>query len=334
MWIMRILCGITVFLLMTGSCGGQSEEKLDSASYPMESVQLIAPAGPGSGYDMTIRSVAQCLADTKLVSVPLPVISMPGGGGSAALDYLAQRQGEDDVLTVYSPPLCLIHLNGATELNYRDHTTPIAQLVTAYGLFAVRSDSPYTTIGQVMETLKRDPKAIRVGGISSTGSMDHIQFLQMAQRAGVMELEEIEYVSCQDGSAAVKLLGGQVDLISTGISDAIGLVESGDIRALAVTSDERVGSGIVREIPTCIEEGIDATFYNWRGIFGPKDMPVYALDYWEETLRQMSDSSQWLEICGKYGWEPSFAGHEDFTAFLGRVNGEYAELLGEVGFLR
>ena len=306
------LAVLSVLLLLLISCDYSSAEVPATNGYPRKSIEMIAPAGPGSGYDLTIRAVAQCLMDTKMISVPLPITNKPGGGGIATLEYLDENADADDILAVFSPPICMINLNGSTTLNYRENTTPIARLITEYGLFAVRKDSPYTTITQVMEALKEDPKAVKIGGISVPGSMDHIQFLKLAHAAGVPNLHLIEYVGFQDGTAAAQLLGGHVDLVSTGISDTIGLVESGDVRALAVTSNKRIGNSLVQEIPTCIEQGIPATFINWRGIFGPKNMPEYAREYWEETLRDMVETPEWKETCNKFGWDMEYADHKDF----------------------
>jgi len=290
--IATVFCAATL-LFIAGSCAPSIESGQPTNDYPKKSIELIAPAGSGGEYDLTIRSIAQCLLDTKLVSVPLPVTNMPGGGGIAALAYLDEKKGANDV----------------------------------------SRDSSYTTINEVMDALKEDPHAVTIGGISAPGSMDHIQFLKMAHKDGVTNLRDIKYVGFQDGTAAAQLVGGHVDLISTGISDSIGLVESGDIRALATTAESRVGSGIVGEIPTCMEQGIDATFYNWRGIFGPKDMPEYAIQYWEDILGRMSQTEQWERICMKYGWEMTFSSQDDFADFLDDVNEEYAVLLEEIGYL-
>ncbi len=331
--ILSVFC-IIPLLLAVSSCKPHQGRPQPETEYPKKFIELIAPAGPGGGYDLTIRSIAQCLLDTKLVSIPLPVTNMPGGGGAVALTYLDEKRGSDDILAVYSPPLCLVNLNGSTSLNYRENTTPVARMITDYGMFAVGKNSPYNSIGQVMEALKKDPLSITIGGISAPGSMDHIQFLQVAHKAGVANLDKIQYIGFQDGSAAAQLMGGHVDLISTGISDAIGLVESNDIRALAITAEKRVGTGLVSEIPTCIEQGIDATFFNWRGIFGPKDMPRAALDYWEDILSRLSQTPEWQDICERYGWEITYQEHEQFLDFLDEVNSEYGALLDEIGYLR
>jgi putative tricarboxylic transport membrane protein len=314
------------------ACAGPESGQEETIGYPQRAVSFIAPAGSGSGYDVTMRALAGCLQDTGLVRVPLPITNIPGGGGVTALEYLDSNRGADNVLSVYSPPLNLIRLNGSTTMNYRDNTTPIARLFVDYGVFAVRSDSPFQTLEEVMDALKEDPSAVRLGGISSYGSMDHLQFLKAAHAAGVGNLGQIAYTGYQDGTAVAQLLGGHVDVVSTGISDSIGLVESGDIRALAVTAGKRVGKGLTAQIPTCIEQGIDVTFVNWRGIFGPKDMPGYALAYWEEILAQTVETPEWAEICAEYGWDMEYAGHEEFLAFLDEMDIEYAKLLGEIGF--
>lgn len=73
-------------------------------------------------------------------------------------------------------------------------------------------------------------------------------------------------------------MGNRVDVLSTGISDVVGLVESGDIRVLAVTSGERLNGDVIAHMPTCREQGINAEFAIWRGLFGPGDMPDYAVE--------------------------------------------------------
>ena len=328
-----LLVSVLVLSLNSGCSRRQAESAEAASPYPRQSVELIAPAGVRSGSDLTLRSVARCLRDTDLVDVPLPVSNRPGNGGGIALDYLNEHTGADNVLAIFSPPVCLIHLNGSTPLSYQENTTPIAKLITDYGCFAVASNSPYQNLNQVMEALREDPASVRVGGTSSLGSMDHVQFLKVAQAAGVESLDQIQYTGFEDGRVLAQLLGGHVDIVSAGIGDVMGLVESGDVRVLGITAEERVGSGIVAEMPTCIEQGIDATFYNWRGIFGPKDMPEESLEFWENTLAELVQTPEWADTCEKYGWDMDYLGREAFESFLADVSEEYAVLLEEVGLL-
>ena len=284
-WILTVLLAAVLV-----GCGRENQEQ-EERTYPREAVELIAPAGPGGGYDLTVRAMAQ---------------------------------------VVYSPPLCLINLNGSTELNYRENTTPIAKLAVDYGCFAVRADSPYQTLNQVMDQLKADPGSVKVGGTSSEYSMDHVQFLKIAHAAGVEALQEIPYEGFENGGVLAQLMGERVDVMSAGISDVLGLVESGDIRVLAVTSPNHLEGEALSQIPTCRELGIDADFSNWRGIFGPEDMPEEAVEYWGETLCKMAGTKEWAAACDRYGWTVDYQGRDDFCKFLDEVNEEYAQLLDEI----
>ncbi len=305
--------------------------KSDSGSdYPKGTLEFIAPSGAGGGWDLTIRTVAKVLQDTKLVEANMPVTNKAGSGGGVNLAYMQTQKGSEKLISVYSPPILLIKLNGSSEFGYED-TTPLARLITDYGAFVVPKDSKYQTITEVMDALKADPKSVKIGGNSAAGSMDHIQFLIMAKAAGVQNLKDIDYISFQDGTATAQILGGHIDLLTTGLGDVQALVESGDLRALAHTGAERVGEGILAEIPTCKEQGIDAVFENWRGLFGAPEMPDYAVKFWEETLAKMVETDEWKAEAAKHGWAPAYLNQADFKAFLKETNESYKLILDEIG---
>lgn len=88
---------------------------------------------------------------------------------------------------------------------------------------------------------------MKVGGTSSEYSMDHVQFLKIAHAAGVEALQEIPYEGFENGGVLAQLMGERVDVMSAGISDVLGLVESGDIRVLAVTSPNHLEGGALAD---------------------------------------------------------------------------------------
>jgi len=323
----KLVAVFTVFALVL-SLGGIAL----AADYPSKPFECIAPSGAGGGWDTTIRMTTNTLTKEGIINQPMPVVNKVGGGGGVALAYLQKRKGNPYTLAVYSPPLLLINLTGQTKLSYKD-TTPIAMLINDYGAFAVPADSPYKTINDVIEAIKKDPKSVKMGGGSSPGSMDHIQFLQVAKAAGIKGLKDIPYIAIQEGSMAT-LMGGHIDLLSTGMAEVVGPMEAGDIRVLAITAPKRVAEGPLAEIPTVMEEGIDTTFINWRGIFGPPEMPDYALEYMENALAEMVKTDIWDEVCTRNGWTKAFMGSDDFSAFLDKTDKEYKEILQEIGFYK
>lgn len=300
-----------------------------AADYPPHTINMIAPAGAGGGWDLTIRTVAKTLKDTGIVDSNMPVVNRPGGGGAVNLAYMQTQKGKGDLISVYSPPILLTNLTGLTQYSYKD-TTPLARLITDYAAFVVPENSKYHSIKEVMDALKKDPKSVKIGGTSAAGSMDHIQFLLVAKAAGVENLRQIDYISFQDGSLVAQALGGHVDLISTGLGDVAGILESGKLHGLAQTADKRIGTGLIAEIPTVKEEGIDVTFENWRGLFGPKDMPDYAVKYWREALHKMVATPEWKAALKRNGWDDAYQDSQAFTTFLSNTNEQYKTLIKEV----
>lgn len=217
--------------------------------------------------------------------------------------------------------------------SYKD-VTPIAMLINDFGAFAVPKNSKYKNIKEVMEALKKDPKRVKIGGTSAMGSMDHIQFLAAAKAAGVKDLKGIQYIAFQGGEGMAALMGGHIDLLSTGMAETVGPMQSGDIRVLAITAPNRVKKGPLMTVPTLRESGINADFVNWRGIFGPKNMPSYAVKYLEDALAKMVNTAEWKEIAIRNGWTPSYMGSAEFAKFLDKTNEEYKTLLDEVGILK
>jgi putative tricarboxylic transport membrane protein len=325
---------LVLMLLIILSFGLNAEGQKDAGNiaYPKGMFDFVAPGGAGGGWDLTIRTTAKALKDTGLVKIPMPVRNNPGAGGSVHLASLQEKKDSDKIITVYSAPLLLTNLNGTTELGHKD-VTPLARLIADYAVFVVAADSPYQSLNDVMDALKKNPKSVKVGGVSSVGSMDHVQFLIMAKAAGISALNQIDYISFDD-SATAQVLGGHIDLFSTGLSEVMGLIESGDLRALAQTSDHRVGEGVVADIPSCIEQGIDATFVNWRGLFGAPEMPDYAVNFWRETLAKLVVTPEWDAARELNGWDDAYQDAPEFEAFLGQDYENYKSILTFIGMIK
>jgi len=307
---------------------------LSAQSYaPRGNLEFIAPAGAGGGWDLTIRTVAKVLADTKLVTNPMPVTNKPGGGGAVNLTYMQTRKKNDKLIVVYSPPILLINLNGSTPLGYKD-TTPLARLITDYNAFAVNKTSKYQSINEVMEALKKDVSSVTIGGNSAAGSMDHVSFLVMAKAAGVKDLKAVKYISFQDNAGAAQLMGGHIDVLVAGLADLRGLADSGEVRVLASTAAKRPATGLGAKVPTCREAGIPADFFNWRGLFGAPEMPANAQKYWRDTLAKMVKTKEWIAACEQNGWDQSYADQPDFLKFLEENNGLMKSILVELGIAK
>lgn len=323
---------LPLILLVGCSMPVQSGSVNDQGEWvPDRSIEIIAPAAAGGGWDTTARMLARTIDEEKISDESFGVVNKPGGGGAVAWSYIYKRNDPHNIF-VSSPPLHFVYLNGQSPFGYEDFT-PIANLIADYGAFAVREDAKWDTLDELFADMREDPESVTVVGVSSPGSMDHIQFMMFANKAGV-DITKIRYVSDQDGGGMTSVLNGSVDVISTGVMDAADQARAGKMKILGITAPERIeGDEFLETLPTAKEQGIDAEFIVWRGMFGPPDMTEEQLDYYEQAFQKVSESEAFAEVRDMYGWDEQFMNSEEFQVFLDEQYMELEKILKDLGFI-
>ncbi|OPH60935.1 transporter [Paenibacillus ferrarius] len=313
--------------------GKETAAPVQAASkYPEKALSIIAPSGAGGGWDMTARTIAKVLTETKAMDKPISVENKPGGGGAVFMAEYATKDVKDNYkLFVSSPPILINHLKkeGNTPYGYAD-TTPLAQLTKDYGAIAVAANSKYKDLKSLLTDMKNDPTKLTVAGGSAPGSMDHLVSILPAFKYGI-DPKKVKYVSYDGGGEAVTaLLGGNADVLGTDASSLDQYVKAGKIRILAVASPQRLG-GNMKDIPTMKEQGVDAEFLIWRGFFGPKNMDAGAKKFWEDTIKKMVDSDVWKKEMTANNWETDYKKADDFKAFLAQQETQLKDMLTALG---
>lgn len=322
-------------ILIACSNEGDASSKSDSDNgewAPERPIEIVAPSGAGGGWDTTARMVAKVMQEEGIIEEDLGVVNKSGGGGAVGWAYVASKSGNPHHLFVASPPLIDVPLNGQSEYDHEDFTA-IANVIADYGAFVVRADSEWENLNDLFDDMKEDPTSITVIGSSTPGSMDHLQFVKVAKAAGV-DIQKVKYVSEQDGGELTALLNGSVDVFSTGVAETVQQVRAGKVKVLAVTSEERLEGDIISDYPTVIEQGIDSSFVNWRGFFGPPEMDESEVAYYVEKFKELNDSEPWKEIRKQYGWDEMFMSGEEYDEFLMKQKEEVKQLIDELGLGR
>ncbi|ASN07311.1 tricarboxylic transport TctC [Virgibacillus necropolis] len=324
-------------MIFTAACSDSGEKASGSDSgsdsnsewTPEKPIEIVSPSGAGGGWDTTARMVGKTFNETGIIEQDIGIVNKPGGGGAVGWAYVHGKEGNATNLFISSPPILLVPLNGQSEYGHEDFT-PLANVIADYAAFAVAADAKWDNLNELFEDMKKDPSSITVIGASSPGSMDHIQFVKIAKAAGV-DVTKIKYVSDQDGGALTSLLNGSVDVYSTGVAETVEQVKAGKIKVLGVTSEERLEGEVLSDFPTAKEQGIDATFVNWRGFFGPPNMDKAAVEFYEKKFKELSESDEFAEIRKKYGWSEMYMDSEEYKAFLDKEKEEIKMLLEELG---
>ncbi|TWE08461.1 putative tricarboxylic transport membrane protein [Neobacillus bataviensis] len=314
------------------TAGSNSGKKEESTGYPTKAISVVAPSGAGGGWDLTARSFTKILSETKLVKQPMTVENKPGGGGAVFMaEYATQQAENNEMLFVSSPPIIINNLKkeGNSPYGYKN-TTPLAQLTKDYGAIVVKKDSKFKDLKSVLDEVKKNPSKLTFAGGSAPGSMDHLISILPAYKYGV-DPTKIKYVSYDGGGEAITaLLGGNADVIGTDASSVKEFLKAGKVRVLAITASERLG-GDFKDVPTAKEQGVDAEFTIWRGIFGPEKMSKEAKTYWEKTIDKLVQSPEWKQEVETQGWELEYKNSSDFKKFLGEQDKQVQQLLTALG---
>lgn len=274
------------------------------------------------------------MTESGLAPGPVRTTNLPGAGGGVAFARTVAQRRDDPNLLVAASPSTVLRLAQRQYGSLTEGDVRWAGALGAeYGVLAVAADAPWRDLGDLVATLREDPSSVIVSGGSAVAGQDHMKVLLLAQRAGVDPLA-IRYVPFDGGGEAMTaLLGGFVHLFAGEASEIEAQVEAGRLRPLAVLAPERLG-GLLADVPTAGESGIDLTWITWRGFYVPADIGDEAYDRWVEVLREVGTSTAWAEARRQYRLEPFFVVGEAFEALVHDQVADFRAMSREIGLIR
>ena len=316
-------------LVLTG-CGTTAEGGAASGGGtqggPVSGLRVMVPNSPGSGYDTTARAWAQVAEEEKLADT-IEVFNLEGAGGTVGLQRLVNEAGNADMLMQMGLGVVGAQYSNQSEATL-DQTTPIARLIEEAEAIVVPADSPFQSIDDLVAAWKADPGNTPVGGASNPGGPDHLTPMLLAQAVGVTPTS-VNYVAYDGGGELLAgILGGDVAFAATGIGEVTEPAASGDVRILAVTSEQPV-EGV--DAPTLTEAGVDLTFTNWRGIVAAPDISAEEAQRHVDLITQVHDSEAWQQVLKDQGWTDAFISGDEFGSFLDEESQRVQGVLSELG---
>ena len=285
------------------------------SDYPSGPVTMSIGADPGSGLDLTMRTLVEVLDGEGVVTTPMSVENHPGDASAVWTAQMVEAHaGEDDQVSVASLVTMTNHARGQSDYNVGD-LTMIARLLTDYYVVAAAADSDYDTLGAAIDAVNADPGSVRVGAASD----DQLPFALLVE-AGGGDAAAIEFVPYEGGGEqSAALASGDIALAVSGASEFLPMIESGELRGLAVLKDQPL-EGL--DVPTAPEQGYDVTLANWRGIYGPPDMPGYAVDYWQDAIADAVETDAWVAAAESNLWETTYLAGDELDQYLEETDAE------------
>ena len=281
-------------------------------------LKMMIPANPGGGWDTTGRALGKALQEAGAAAS----VSYDNKGGAAGALGLAQfvngSKGDPNAIMVMGAVMLGGIITGKPPVSL-SQATPLARLTSEYNVFVLPAASPFKTMKDVVEQMKKDPGSVKWGG-GSRGSTEHIAAAMIARAVGV-DPAKINYVAFRGGGeATAAILGGNVTVGGSGYSEFAEYITTGKMRALAVTADKRL-KGV--DVPTLKEQGIDVVIGNWRGVYGGPGISAEQRKQLTELVVKATKSKAWAESLEKNNWTAALLTGPDFDKF---VDDEFASL--------
>ena len=281
-------------------------------------VKMMLPANPGGGWDTTGRALGKSLIESGAAST----VMFDNKGGAAGAIGLAQfvngSKGDPNAMMVMGAVMLGGIITGKPPVNL-SQATPLARLTSEYNGFVLPANSPFKTMGDVVAQLKKDPGSVKWGG-GSRGSTEHIAAAMLAREVGV-DPSKINYVAFRGGGeATAAILGGNVTVGGSGLSEFSEYINTGKMRAIAVTSPARLKGS---DIPTMKEQGFNVEIGNWRGVYGAPGITPDQRKALIDMIVKATKHASWAEALKKNDWTPALLTGAEFEKF---VDDEFASL--------
>lgn len=328
------LAGVGVLALLgLAACSptGDGGDDGDGDAVSLDSVNLIAPADPGGGWDQTARAMSEVLTGEDLVG-SAPVENIPGAGGTVGLAALANERDPATLMVMGLVMVGAVETN-ASEVRIED-MTPVAKLTEEPLVIVVPEGSPYETVEDLVDDIVEEGAAISVTG-GSAGGADHILAGMLLTEAGVDPADipsTLNYIpNAGGGEAVTMLLGNTVQAGISGVGEFAEQIEAGGLRALAVSSEEP--AALLPDTPTLIDEGYDVTVTNWRGVLAPGGIEEADAAALQDLVVQMHETTAWTDLLEERGWDDAFLVGEEFQQFLDGNIAEVTDTLQAIGLV-
>ncbi|WP_137971482.1 tripartite tricarboxylate transporter substrate binding protein [Pseudomonas sp. F(2018)] len=296
--------------------------------------ECIAPAKPGGGFDLTCKLAQSGLKDNGLLEAPMRVTYMPGGVGAVAYNaVVAQRPKDAGTITAFSSGSLLNLAQGKFGRYDENAVRWLAGIGTDYGAISVRADSPHKTLDDLVQALKKDPGGIVFGAGATIGGQDWMQTALIARAAGI-DPKVLRYVAFEGGGETLTaMLGGHVQVTSSGLGEVTPQLAANKIRILAVLSDQRL-PGKLEGLPTAKEQGYDIVWPVIRGFYMGPEVSDADFAWWKAQFDTLLASPEFAKLREQRDLFPLNMTGDELKAYVFKQVQDYKALASEFGLVQ
>jgi tripartite-type tricarboxylate transporter receptor subunit TctC len=255
--------------------------------YPARTVRMLCWTTAGAPLDVMMRQLGKQLGE--IYSQNFVVDNRPGGSGVVAMAALLNQPADGYNILSTTSSMSFTMANGRIPYEPANFTV-LPAIEAEPSAVAVRADSRFKTLKQVMDHLRDKPNDLTVGGFSSAGFHQFVFY--RLQQVGHFKSVWVPYKGGQEVGLA--LLGGHIDVAVMTPSSATAQIRNGDIRLLGISSERR--TEYFPDVPTFKEQGYDVVEAIWRGIMVKAETPRPIVDALVASVDKVKQTKEWQDL--------------------------------------
>jgi tripartite-type tricarboxylate transporter receptor subunit TctC len=295
-------------------------------SWPTKPVHIIVSFGAGGTADILARMVGERLSP--LLGQPVIIENRPGGGGHLGARSVARAEPDGYTLLMSGSPTHSVGPHLFKQLSYdpmRD-VPPVAMVAAAPNLLVVNSSLPVRSLDDLVRLAREKPGQLTYSS-AGNGTSGHLAAELLKSTARINML----HVPYKSGPEAVTgVLSGDVNFIFFTVPSVLPQVESGKLRALAITSAAR--SALVPNVPTVAELGFPGfEALAWFALFAPQQTPKPIITRLSADIEKIVNLPDIRDKMIQLGAEPSYMNPEQLTSFVAVESPKWGQLIREAG---
>lgn len=294
-----------------------------AGAWPQRPIELIVPFAAGGGTDVLARALAEVAR--KHLPQDLIVLNRAGASGAVGWTELANARPDGYKIGIITVELTMIPHMGLTKIS-SDALLPVARLNADPATIAVRADSPYRSIEELIAAARKDEAAVHIGN-AGPGSLGHLAAAALQDKAGV-KFNHAPYRGANP--AVLDLLGGHIEAVAVTPVEVAAYVAAGKIRPLAIMAEQRIQAGW-EAVPTLKERGIDLLIGGWRGLAVPRNTPDAVVQTLRKAMALTLKDPALRETMAKQNMGEGYLDQPEFKAVIDRDNAVFKQLVDKLG---
>jgi tripartite-type tricarboxylate transporter receptor subunit TctC len=293
----------------------------EAQTYPDKPIKVVNGFGAGGGTDLLLRTILPKLGE--ILGQQLIIDYRPAAGGNLAMDIVAKAPPDGYTLLMGSPGLA------TNPFLYRDlgwdakkDFAPISLLGTVQNVLVVNPALPVKSVAELVALAKKQPGTLNFAS-PGAGTSLHLAAELFKEAEGI----DIVHVPYKGGGQAMNdVLAGKPEMMFQVVGAALPYIQSGKLRALAVTGTER--SSVLPDVPTMVEAGVpNYSAYTWNGLLAPAGTPRPIIDKLHAAIVKAMNDPSVVEGYARIGQDQAVSTPEQFTKLIADETAKWAGVI-------